>query len=83
VQHTKPDPALFNAVLEEFKLSADEGIVFEDSPNGIAAAKHAGIYCVAVPNPLTVQLDLNQADLILNSLADLSLGDLLKRVEAA
>jgi HAD superfamily hydrolase (TIGR01509 family) len=83
VQHTKPDPALFIAVLEEFNLSANEGIVFEDSPNGVAAAKHAGLYCVAVPNPLTAQLDLSQSDRILDSLAEMSLGDLLKRVEAA
>jgi HAD superfamily hydrolase (TIGR01509 family) len=82
VKKTKPDPALFNAVLHVFELTPDESIVFEDSLNGIVAAKRAGLYCVAVPNPLTAQLDLSRADLQLASLADLSLGDLLKKVEA-
>ena len=82
VDNTKPDPALFNAVLDEFEISPNEGIVFEDSLNGILAAKRAGLYCVAVPNPLTAQLDLGRADLQLASLADLSLGNLLKKMAA-
>lgn len=82
VERTKPDPALFNAVIEEFEIQPGEGLVFEDSFNGILAAKSAGLYCVAVPNPLTAELDLSRADLQLASLADLSLGDLLRRAEA-
>jgi beta-phosphoglucomutase-like phosphatase (HAD superfamily) len=29
-------------------------LAVEDSPNGITAAKAAGLFCVAVPNPMTV-----------------------------
>jgi len=82
VEKTKPDPELFSSVMHEFELSPGEGIVFEDSPNGILAAQAAGLYCVAVPNPLTARLDLSRADLQLASLAEMSLGDLLKMVEA-
>lgn len=81
VHLSKPDPALFNSVLKALEVSADEAIVFEDSPNGIQAAKRAGIFTVAVPNPLTRLLPLDGADLKLNSLADLPLEALLKRVE--
>jgi beta-phosphoglucomutase-like phosphatase (HAD superfamily) len=58
-------------------ISADQAIAFEDSPNGVLAAKRAGLYCVAVPNPITRQLQITQADLQLESLADLTLDELL------
>ncbi len=77
VQRVKPDPALYQAVLDTLGLRADQAIALEDSPNGVAAAKGAGLFCVAVPNPLTRQLSLSHADLQLASLADLPLERLL------
>jgi beta-phosphoglucomutase-like phosphatase (HAD superfamily) len=56
-------------------------VALEDSPNGIAAAKRAGLFCVAVPNPLTRQLSLAHADLLIDSLAELPLQHLLERVQ--
>lgn len=81
VQRTKPDPALYQAALATLALRADQAIALEDSPNGIAAAKRAGLFCVAVPNPLTRQLSLTHADLQLASLADLPLEQLLGVVQ--
>lgn len=81
VKAVKPDPALYQSVLDELELSADEGIVLEDSANGILAAKRAGLFCVAVPNPMTRHLSLDLADLQLTSLADLPLEELLSRVQ--
>jgi HAD superfamily hydrolase (TIGR01509 family) len=83
VRRVKPDPELYLAVLDALKVKAVDAIAFEDSPNGILSAKRAGIYCVAVPNSLTKQLPLNQADLQLYSLEDLSLEKLLQRVQAS
>lgn len=83
VEHTKPDPALFNLVAEDLGVAPEEAIVFEDSPNGVLAAKRAGMFAVAVPNELTRQLDLSQADLILESLAVLPLAELLAQAQAA
>ena len=60
---------------------ADEAIAFEDSPNGVSAAKAAGLACVAVPNPITATLALDEADLVLESLADVPLPELLERFE--
>jgi len=82
VIRTKPDPELFAATLEELKLKADQAIVFEDSPNGVKAANAAGIFTIVVPNTLTAQLPMQGADLRLNSLAELPLGELLKKVAA-
>jgi HAD superfamily hydrolase (TIGR01509 family) len=81
VQSTKPDPDLYLSVVECLQVSADKTIAFEDSPHGVTAAKRAGLYCVAVPNPLTRQLRLDHADLLLESLDDLSLDELILKVE--
>jgi HAD superfamily hydrolase (TIGR01509 family) len=74
---TKPDPASYLAVLAALGATPEQAIALEDSPNGVRAAKRAGLYCVAVPNSMTRGLVLDQADLQVNSLADLSLDKLL------
>jgi len=81
VVHTKPDPDLYYAVLAALDLKPDQAIVFEDSPNGILAAKRAGLFCVAVPNQMTARLNFSHADMRLNSLADLPLEELIRKVE--
>jgi HAD superfamily hydrolase (TIGR01509 family) len=80
VPRVKPDPALYRAVLEATGVRAFDAVALEDSPNGVLAAKRAGLTCVAVPNALTSRLDLGAADLRLASLADLSLAALLARL---
>jgi putative hydrolase of the HAD superfamily len=62
-------------------LQPEEGIAFEDSLNGIRAAKAAGLFCVAVPNPITETFALDEADVLLRSLEEVPLDDLLARVE--
>lgn len=81
VKKVKPDPELYQSVLDELGLRPDEAIALEDSPNGITAAQAAGIFCVVVPNPLTRQLPTGAADLTLESLADLPLQELLWQVQ--
>ena len=78
---TKPDPTLYTTALDCLGVSPDQAIAFEDSPNGVLAAKKAGLYCVAVPNPITKQLEITGADLHLDSLASLTLDQLLKTVD--
>lgn len=81
VPRVKPDPALYQAVVQALRLQPQQAIALEDSPNGVAAAKAAGLFCVAVPNPLTRQLSLTHADLVLTSLADVPLERLLQEVQ--
>lgn len=78
---TKPNPDLFLKALDQLQVGAHEAIVFEDSPNGVKAAKRAGIFVVAVPNPLTSRLPIEGENLRLRSMADLPLPGLLSRVE--
>jgi HAD superfamily hydrolase (TIGR01509 family) len=75
----KPRPDLYLEALERLELEPHEAIAFEDSLNGVRAAKAAGIACVAVPNPITATLALDEADLVLESLADIPLAELLER----
>ena len=81
VPRVKPDPALYLAVLEATGVRAVDALALEDSPNGVLAAKRAGLACVAVPNALTARLDLGAADLRLASLADVSLDVLITRLQ--
>ncbi len=78
---TKPHPDVFLKALTELRLAPDEAVVLEDSPNGVKAAKAAGLFVVAVPNRMTAHLPLEGADIVLKSLADLPLADLLRRLQ--
>ena len=78
-ERAKPRPDLYLEALDRLGLKSHEGIAFEDSPNGVTAAKAAGLFCIAVPNPITATLALNDADLVLESLADVPLPELLDR----
>ena len=81
VGRTKPNPDLFLLALDQLKVQRNEAIVLEDSPNGIKAANQAGIFVVAVPNPVTSLLQLEGESLRVKSLTQLSLSDLLVRLD--
>ena len=68
----KPAPTLYLEALERLGLHAAEAIALEDSPNGVAAARGAGLYCIAVPNEITRGAPgLEAADRTIGSLTDL------------
>jgi HAD superfamily hydrolase (TIGR01509 family) len=77
----KPSPTLYLEALDLLGVAAAEAVAFEDSPNGIRAAKAAGIFTVAVPNEITRDLGVDEADLVVGSLADLPPDELLARVQ--
>lgn len=79
---TKPNPDIYLKALEQLEVKNDAAVVFEDSVNGVLAARRAEIFVVAVPNPLTAQMGVS-GDLTVSSLAELSLGILSKSVKKA
>ncbi|HEX2981485.1 MAG TPA: HAD family hydrolase [Anaerolineaceae bacterium] len=81
VERVKPDPMLFTSAAKALEVQADEALIFEDSPNGILAARGAGIFCVAVPNDLTVHLDLSLANYRIPSFSAVPLKDLLTQLD--
>lgn len=82
VVRTKPDPALYLESLRRLQASAAEAIAFEDSVNGIRAARAAGIFCVAVPGQMTSSQDLGLANLRLSSLTEMPLRELVGHMAA-
>jgi HAD superfamily hydrolase (TIGR01509 family) len=83
VARVKPAPDLFLLAAERLALPPAACLVFEDSPNGMRAARAAGMRCVAVPNGLTRQLRLPDPDLVLGSLAERPLGAILEELCAS
>ena len=75
VQRIKPHPDLFLDAAQKLGVSTDEVIIFEDSLNGLKAARAAGIRCVVVPGPTTQHLDFTGAWRQLESLGSTSLSD--------
>ena len=76
----KPAPDLYLHAVYRLGVAPREALALEDSPNGIAAAKDAGLWVVAVPNVLTAEGDLSRADCQVSTCAELSLEDLLRRL---
>jgi HAD superfamily hydrolase (TIGR01509 family) len=68
----KPNPHLYEAALELLEAPASRAFAIEDSPNGIRAAKAAGLPCLCVPNEATARLDLSEADLVVPTFEGLS-----------
>lgn len=77
VRSTKPAPDLFLSAAAGLGVAPAACIVLEDSPNGIRAAHAANMRCVAIPSPITSQLELPPTHLRLPSLAALSLRELV------
>jgi HAD superfamily hydrolase (TIGR01509 family) len=68
VKRGKPAPDVYLLAARRLGLEPEQCLVLEDAPNGVAAAKAAGMMCIAVPNEFTRSLDLSAADTILPSL---------------
>jgi HAD superfamily hydrolase (TIGR01509 family) len=79
-ERAKPRPTLYLEALEQLGVTAAEAVAFEDSPNGVRAATAAGIFTVGVPNAITRELRLEEADLVVDSLADLAPEALIERL---
>jgi len=82
VTRTKPDPELYLAAVAALGIDPSQAVAFEDSENGVKAAKAAGLYCVAVPAELTADMDFSLADIRLASMLDVPLSDLLGQLTA-
>jgi putative hydrolase of the HAD superfamily len=80
VAHTKPHPQLYLEAVKRLMVVPEEALALEDSSNGIAAAKAAGLRCVAVPTVMTAGLDLSRADMRIPSLGAVPLTDLLAQI---
>ena len=73
VTHAKPHPEAYLVTAETLGVAPERCIVFEDSHVGVAAAKRAGMTCIAVRNPRALQWqDLSEADRVVTSFEELT-----------
>ncbi len=69
----KPDPAVYLTACRTLKVEPENSLAFEDSANGVKAAKSAGMYCVAVPSKAERYDErFKKADCILDSLKEIN-----------
>lgn len=73
----KPDPALYLLALNALGVEAAHAIAIEDSRNGLIAAKRAGLKCIVAPHGMTQHMDFALADRVIDSLAAISLTELI------
>jgi putative hydrolase of the HAD superfamily len=81
VLRIKPDPELYELATARLGIAPGKAIAFEDSLNGAKAAIAAGLKCVIVPNPVTEALPFDQYDLRLNSFTEMSLANVILKIE--
>jgi len=70
--YSKPDPAIFEHAASLAVGSKQECIIIEDSTNGIAAGKAAGIYCIGYNSEHSAMQDLSQADQVIHDFSELN-----------
>jgi HAD superfamily hydrolase (TIGR01509 family) len=70
VAHKKPAPDLYRLAVNQLRIPAEACVAFEDSANGLAAAKQASLFTVVTPSRWTVSQDFQGADLMLSTLGD-------------
>ncbi|NCS70892.1 MAG: phosphatase [Candidatus Aenigmarchaeota archaeon CG_4_10_14_0_8_um_filter_37_24] len=73
VKRNKPSPDIYLLAAEKLKMKPEECVAIEDSAVGIESAKSARMICIAVRNQYQNNPDLSKADLIVESLSDISL----------
>lgn len=77
----KPDPSLFLHAAQKMGVEPEEALVFEDSLNGLRAARAADMRCIVVPGPMTQHLDFDGALRRVSSLEEISLQALQSAAE--
>jgi HAD superfamily hydrolase (TIGR01509 family) len=76
VRNPKPHPEPYERAVAALGASPPHAVGLEDTVIGVTAARRAGLYTVAVPGPMSAQHDFSAADLVVASLADVTLADL-------
>jgi HAD superfamily hydrolase (TIGR01509 family) len=70
VPKKKPAPDIYLLALENLGLSPQEGLIVEDSRNGLLAAVAAGVRCVVTLSSYTWDEDMHEALLVVSDLGE-------------
>jgi HAD superfamily hydrolase (TIGR01509 family) len=74
VGNGKPHPDIYLHTAERLGAAPGECVAIEDSINGLRSAKGAGMYCIAIPDKRLTAEQFGSADVILDSLDELTPG---------
>lgn len=72
----KPNPQVYMKVLADMRLRAADCVAFEDSSNGLRAARAAGLATVITPNSFTAHHDFTGALRVLPDLSHVNVARL-------
>jgi HAD superfamily hydrolase (TIGR01509 family) len=72
---SKPDPAVYLYAAEKMHSKPNECFVIEDMPKGVAAAKNAGMKCIAITHTVPTAM-LSAADMTVDKFSEIDLAKL-------
>jgi beta-phosphoglucomutase len=72
----KPDPAVFLETARQLSVPPKQCVVVEDAVVGVAAAKNAGMKCIAI-STTHPRSALSAADIVVDNLEELAIADLI------
>jgi len=78
IEHHKPAPDVYLKAAESINVLAENCIVVEDAPNGITAAKKAGMKSIGVCSSYVKASELEGANLVVKTLANVHIDDVNK-----
>ena len=73
---SKPAPDVYLLAAQRLGILPKDCIVFEDSPNGLSAAKNAGMYCIVIQNDIQFDNQLTLADYRISTFEELTVEKL-------
>jgi len=82
IHEGKPNPTIYLLAAQELRAPPARCLVVEDAPNGVKAAKAAGMRCAYLPNPALRWEGEMIADFVLDSLEELDLARLRRALAA-
>lgn len=75
---SKPAPDVYLLAAEKLGVATADCIAFEDSTNGLSAAKSAGMYCIAMPSDSAMISGFSKADFIIRTFTEVTFSRLLE-----
>lgn len=78
VKRGKPDPQVFLRAAGQLDVAADRCVVVEDAPVGVTATHAAGMKCIGFTSTGRSAEDLRKADLVVGSLREIGVEEILR-----
>ena len=75
---SKPSPDVYLLAAQKIGVLPENCIVFEDSPNGLIAAKSAGMFCLVIQSDDEIIQRLSKVDYLFQSFREITLAKLIK-----